>query len=110
MAVKAPTLYLLCGPASATKSALVDSVRNEFGVDVISVEGINARRGFAVGDQRIDKSILDESAEVIIFEIITAGISGQSLAIDDTAGDQSILDQYIANAKGAGMKVELLTS
>lgn len=110
MAVKPPTLYLLCGPASATKAALVESVKEEFGVEVISVDGVNARRGYATGDPRIDGVILDEANEVILFEIITAGMSGHSLAIDDSLGDQSVTDKYIANAKGAGMKVELLSS
>ncbi len=110
MAVKPPTLYLLCGPASATKAALVESVKDEFGVEVISVDGINARRGYATDDPRIDGSVLDETVEVILFEIITAGMSGQSLAIDDSRGDQSVTDKYIANAKGAGMKVELPSS
>lgn len=87
----------------------MESVREEFGVEVISVDGVNARRGYATGDPRIDRVILDEAVEVILFEIITAGMSGQSIAVDDTAGDQSILDRYIANAKGAGMKVEFLS-
>jgi hypothetical protein len=47
MAVTKPTLYLLCGRASATKLALVESVKEEFAASV----------------------------EVILFEIITAGMS-----------------------------------
>lgn len=107
MAVEVPTLYLLCGPASAAKAALVESIKDEFGVEVISIDGVNARRGYTLGDPRINDSLLAASVEVVLFEIITAGMSGQSLAIDDSPGDQSITDKYIANAKGAGMKVEL---
>lgn len=77
MAVKPPTLYLLCGSASASKAAVVESIKDEFDV------------------------------EVVLFEIITAGMSGQSLAINDSLGNQLVTDKYIANAKGAGMKVEL---
>lgn len=108
MAVKPPTLYLLPGPASATKAAFVEATKNEFGVEVTSVDGINARRGYAAGDPRIDDSVVDTAVEVIVFEIITAGMTGQSIAIDDTVGDQLVLDRYIANAKGAGMKVQVL--
>lgn len=108
MAVKAPTLYLLCGPASDTKAALVESVKDEFGVEVISVDGVNARRGYPLDDPRIDDVVIAAAVEVVIFEIITAGMSGHSLAIDDSLGDQSVTDKYIANAKGAGMKVEML--
>ena len=75
---------------------------------MISVDGVNARRGYAIGDPRIDDSITDAAVEVLLFEIITAGMSGQSIAVNDVSGDQSKLDRYIANAKGAGMKVELL--
>lgn len=110
MAVKAPTLYLLCGPASDTKAALVESVKDEFGVEVISVDGVNARRGYPLGDPRIDDVVIAAAVEVVIFEIITAGMSGQSMAINDTAGDQTILDRCIANAKGAGMGVKVITS
>ncbi len=111
MAVKRPpTFFLLCGPASTTKAVLVESVKEEFGVEVISVDGVNARRGYAIGDPRVDGVILDEAVEVILFEIITAGMSDQSIAIDVTSGDQSTIDRYIANAKSAGMKVEVLTS
>lgn len=109
MALIAPTLYLLCGPSTATKSALVESTKFEFGVEVISVDGVNARRGYGLGDPRIDASVLDAAVEVVIFEIITAGMSGQSLAVNDSLGDQAVTDKYIANAKGAGMKVELLS-
>lgn len=109
MAIKTPTLYLLCGPASAIKAAFVESVKDKFGVEVVSVANVNARRGYAIGDPRIDESVNDAAIEVILFEIITAGMAGQSIAIDETGGDQSILDRYIANAKGAGMKVELLS-
>jgi hypothetical protein len=42
MAVKASTLYLLSGPASAIKAALVDSVKDEFAVEVILFEIITA--------------------------------------------------------------------
>lgn len=107
--MKTPTLYLLCGPASATKAALIESVKDEFDVEVISVDGVNARRGYAVGDPRIDESVMDAAVEVVLFEIITAGMSGQSIAVNDTIGDQSILDRYSVNAKGAGMKVEFLS-
>lgn len=109
MAVKLPTLYLLCGSASITKATLVESFIGEFGVEVISIDGVNARRGFAVSDPRIDDTVVVAAVEVILFEIITAGMSDQSIAVDDTLGDQSILDRYIANAKGAGMKVKLLS-
>jgi hypothetical protein len=108
MAVRAPTLYLLCGSASTSKSVLIESIKDEFGVEVISIDGVNARRGYALGDPRIDDSVRTASVEVVLFEIITAGMSGQSLAIDDSLGNQSVTDKYIANAKGAGMKVELL--
>lgn len=107
--MRTPTLYLLCGPASATKSALVESIKDEFGVEVISIDGVNARRGYAIGDSRIDNSVIAAAVEVILFEIITAGMSGDSLAVNDTMGDQSILDRYIANAKGSSMKVDLRT-
>jgi len=106
--VKTPTLYLLCGLASAAKSALVESIKDEFGVEVISIDGVNARRGYAIGDPRIDDSVIEASVEVVLFEIITAGMSGQSIAINDTLGDRSILDRYCNNAKGAGMTVEVL--
>lgn len=109
MAVKAPTLYLLCGSASAAKVALIESIKDEFGVEVISIDGVNARRGYPLGDPRIDDTVIAAAVEVILFEIITAGMSGQSVAVNDTSGDQSILDRYIANARGAGMKVEVLT-
>lgn len=108
MEVKAPTLFLLCGSASAAKAALVESIKDEFGVDVISIDGVNARRGYAIGDPRVDDSVLSAAVEVVLFEIITAGMSGQSIAVNDTLGDQSILDRYCKNAKGAGMTVELL--
>jgi len=110
MAVKVPTLYLLCGSATAAKAALVESVKGEFGVEVISVEGVSSRRGYAPGDPRIDNSVIAAAVDVILFEIITAGMSDQSLAIDDSLGDQSVTDKYIANANGAGMKVKLLSS
>lgn len=110
MAVRTPTLYLLCGSASASKSALIESIKDDFGVEVISVDGVNSRRGYAIGDPRIDDSVIDAAVEVLLFEIITAGMSGQSIAVNDTSGDQSKLDRYIANAEGAGMKVELLSS
>ncbi len=106
--MKTPTLYLLCGPSSASKAAEVESIKSEFGVEVISIDGVNARRGYAIGDPRIDNSVIAAAVEVLLFEIITAGMSGQSLAINDSLGDQSVTDKYIANAKGAGMKVELL--
>lgn len=109
MAIKAPTLYLLCGPASATKTALLESVKDEFGVEVISIDGVNARRGYPIGDTRIDDSVVDAAVEVVLFEIVTAGMSGQSLAINDSLGDQSVTDRYITNAKGAGMTVEFLS-
>ena len=109
MALRPPTLYLLCGPASAYKSALIESIKDEFDVEVISIDGVNTRRGYALGDPRIDESVLDASVEAVLFEIITAGMSGQSLAINDSLADQSITDRYIANAKGAGMNVELLS-
>lgn len=110
MALKAPTLYLICGPASVAHSVLIESVRNEFGVEVITIEEVNVRRGYASGDPRIDQTILDEAIEVIIFEIITAAMTDQSIAIVDVSGDQARLDRYIAHAEGAGMKVEVLTS
>lgn len=106
MAVKKPTLYLLCGPVSAAKSALVESFAAEHGVEVVSIETVNARRGYSVGDPRVDEAVLAASIEVILFEIITAGISGQSIAVNDVADDRSILDRYRANATGAGMCVE----
>lgn len=109
MAVKAPTLYLLCGSASAAKAALIESIKDEFGVEVISIDGVNARRGYAADDPRIDDTVIAAAVEVILFEIITAGMSGQSVAVNDTSGNQSILDRYSANARGAGMKVEVLT-
>lgn len=109
MAVEAPTLYLLCGPASAVKSALIESIKDKFGVEVISVDGVNSRRGYAIGDSRIDDSVVDASVEVVLFEIITAGMSGQSLAINDSLGDHFVTDKYLANAKGAGMNVEFLS-
>lgn len=108
--MKTPTLYLLCGPASAAKSALVESIKDEFGVEVISIDGINARRGYSICDPRIDDSVVSAAVEVILFEIITAGMSGQSIAVNDTSVDQSILDRYRENGKGAGMKVEVLTA
>jgi len=110
MAVKPPTLYLLCGFASAAKSALVESFKDEYGVEVFSIEGVNARRGYGVGDPRVDDAVLAASVEVLIFEIITAAMSGQSIAINDVDGDQSILDRYLANATGAGLKVEFLST
>ena len=106
--LKTPTLYILQGSSSVAKSVLVESIKDEFGVEVISVDGINARRGYGIGDPRIDDSVRAEAVEVVLFEIITAGMSGQSIAINDTLGDQPVIDRYIANAKGAGMKVELL--
>lgn len=108
--MKASILYLLCGSASAAKTALIESTQDEFGVEVISIDGVNARRGYAIGDPRIDDTIIAAAVEVILFEIITAGMSGQSFAVNDTSEDQSILDRYVANAKGAGMKVKLLSS
>lgn len=110
MAVKKPTLYLLCGPVSAAKSAQIESFVTEHGVEVISIDAVNARRGYLSDDPRIDTSVIEDSVEVILFEIITAGMSGQSIAINDVSGDQSILDRYLAHAKGAGLKVEILSA
>ena len=77
-------------------------------MEVISIDGVNARRGYSIGDPQIDDSVLAAAVEVVLFEIITAGMSGQSIAVNDTLGDQSILDRYCKNARGAGMTVELL--
>ena len=109
MAVKKPTLYLLCGPVSAAKSAQVEFFATEHGVEVISIDAVNARRGYPSDDLRIDTSVIEESVEVILFEIITAGMSGQSIAFNDVSGDQSLLDRYRANAVGSGMRVEEIT-
>lgn len=106
--MKTPTLFLLQGPSTAAKSAQIESIKN-FGVEVISVDEVNTRRGYPIGDPRIDQSVIAEAVEVVLFEIITAGMSGQSIAINDTLDDQLILDRYIANAKGAGMKIESST-
>lgn len=108
MAVKKPTLYLLCGPVSVAKSALVESFMDEYGVEVMSIEAVNARRGYALDDPRIDDAVLAASVEVLLFEIITAGMSGGSIAINDVTGNQSILDRYRANAIGSGMSVKVL--
>jgi hypothetical protein len=107
MAVKKPILFLLCGPKSAAKSALVDSFSEKYGVEILSIEAVNARRGYAENDPRIDSAVMEASLEVLIFEIITAGMSGQSLAINDVAGDQDVLDRYRANAMGSGMQIEI---
>lgn len=81
-----PTLYLLCGSASAAKAALVETIKDEFRVEVISIDGVNARRGYTIGDPRIDDSVLSAAVEGVLFEIITAGMSGRSLAINDSLG------------------------
>lgn len=63
---------------------------------------------YLFGDPRIDNSVIAASVEVVLFEIITAGMLGQSIAINETLGDQTIIDRYCKNAEGAGMTVESL--
>lgn len=106
--MKIPTLYLLCGPSLVGKSSLADAMRTELGVDIISADAINVRRGYELGDKRLTNDIWAQTLEIALFEVITSGMTGQSIVVDDTLCFRWIRDRYSATAKGTGMSVQLL--
>lgn len=106
--MKTPTLYLLCGPSCGDKSTFLDVLQTELGVEEISLDAINARRGYQIGDARVTDSIWAEALDVALFEVITAGMSGQSVVVNEPLSLRRQRDRYRENGKGAGMNVVLL--